>query len=34
MHHLRHLKQEGTVERKGTRRYVWVQTGLGQKQLG
>jgi hypothetical protein len=34
MHHLNLLKEEGTVERRGTRRYVWLQTGLGQKRLG
>jgi DNA-binding IclR family transcriptional regulator len=33
MHHLNLLKEEGTVERRGTRRYVWLQTGLGQKRL-
>ena len=33
MHHLRLLKNEGTVERKGDRRYVWLSTGLGQKRL-
>ena len=33
-HHLRLLKIEGTVERKGNRRYVWLATGLGQKRLG
>ena len=27
-------KNEGTVERKGNRRYVWLVTGLGQKRLG
>jgi DNA-binding transcriptional ArsR family regulator len=34
MHHLRLLKNEGTVERKGIKRYVWLSTGLGQKRLG
>ena len=34
MHHLKLLKNEGTVERKGNRRYVWLATGLGQKRLG
>jgi hypothetical protein len=34
MYHLRLLKSEGTVERKGTNRYVWLPTGLGQKRLG
>ena len=33
MHHLRLLKNDGTVERKGNRRYVWLSTGLGQKRL-
>lgn len=34
IYHLRLLKNEGTVERKGNRRYVWLVTGLGQKRLG
>jgi len=33
MHHLYLLKEEGTVERRGSRRYVWLSTGLGQKRL-
>jgi predicted transcriptional regulator len=33
MYHLKLLKGEGTVERKGTNRYVWLPTGLGQKRL-
>ena len=33
-YHLRLLKNEGTVERKGNGRYVWLATGLGQKRLG
>ncbi len=33
VHHLRLLKNEGTVERKGSRRFVWLATGLGQKRL-
>jgi predicted ArsR family transcriptional regulator len=33
MYHLRLLKTEGTVERRGTNRYVWLPTGLGQKRL-
>ena len=33
MHHLMLLKNEGIVERKGNRRYVWLATGLGQKRL-
>jgi predicted transcriptional regulator len=34
MYHLRLLKSEGTIDRKGKRRYVWLSTGLGQKRLG
>ena len=33
LYHLKLLKNEGTVERKGNRRYVWLATGLGQKRL-
>jgi predicted transcriptional regulator len=33
-YHLRLLKNEGTVERKGSRRFVWLPTGLGQTRLG
>ena len=33
MHHLGLLRDEGIVERKGTRRYLWLATGLGQKRL-
>jgi predicted transcriptional regulator len=33
-YHLRLLKNEGTVERKGNKRYVWLVTGFGQKRLG
>ena len=33
-YHLKLLKNEGTVDRKGNRRYVWLATGLGQKRLG
>jgi len=33
MHHLRLLENEGTVNRKGKRPYIWVLTGLGQKRL-
>ena len=33
MYHLRLLKSEGTVERKGNTRYVWLTTGFGQKRL-
>jgi len=34
MYHLRLLKDEGIVERKGSRRYVWLASGLGQRRLG
>jgi DNA-binding transcriptional ArsR family regulator len=33
MHHLRLLCAEGIVERKGSRRYIWLSTGFGQKRL-
>jgi DNA-binding transcriptional ArsR family regulator len=33
MYHLRLLKNENIVERKGNKRYVWLATGLGQKRL-
>jgi DNA-binding transcriptional ArsR family regulator len=33
MYHLRLLKNEGMVQRKGTRRFVWLSTGIGQKRL-
>ncbi|MDR1993000.1 MAG: hypothetical protein LBQ98_05835 [Nitrososphaerota archaeon] len=33
MYHLRLLKCEGIVERKGNRRYIWLLSGLGQKRL-
>ncbi len=33
MHHLRLLENEGIVNRKGSRPYYWVSTGLGQKRL-
>jgi hypothetical protein len=32
-HHLRLLRNEGTVERKGDRRYIWLATGVGQTRL-
>jgi predicted transcriptional regulator len=32
-HQLKLLKSEGTVERKGNRRFVWLLTGLGQRRL-
>ena len=34
VYHLRLLKNEGTVGRKGNKRFVWFATGLGQKRLG
>ena len=34
IYHLRHMKNEDTVERKGNGRYVWLATGFGQKRLG
>jgi predicted transcriptional regulator len=34
MYHLRLLKNECIVERKGNKRYIWLATGLGQKRLG
>jgi len=33
MYHLKLLNCEGTVERRGNRRYVWLSTDLGQKRL-
>jgi len=33
MHHLRLLEAEGIVERKQSKPYIWVLTGLGQKRL-
>ena len=33
MYHLRLLKNEGTVERKGIGRYIWLATRFGQKRL-
>lgn len=33
MHHLNLLKEEGTVVRRGNRRFVWLSSGLGQKRL-
>ena len=32
-YHLRLLKKDGAVARKGNKRYVWLATGLGQKRL-
>ncbi|MCL2358522.1 hypothetical protein [Candidatus Bathycorpusculum sp.] len=34
LYHLRLLKCDGTVERRGNHRYVWLSTGLGQRRLG
>jgi predicted transcriptional regulator len=33
MHHLRLLCREGIVERKGSKKYVWLSTGVGQMRL-
>jgi len=33
IHHLKLLKNEGTIERKGNKRYIWLVTGFGQKRL-
>jgi DNA-binding transcriptional ArsR family regulator len=33
MHHLKLLREEGIVERKGSGKYVWLITGFGQKRL-
>lgn len=33
MHHLKLLRSEGIVERKGTKPYQWLLTGRGQKRL-
>jgi predicted transcriptional regulator len=33
IYHLRLLRHEGTVERKGFRRYIWLSSGFGQKRL-
>jgi len=33
MHHLRLLCREGIVERKGSRKYIWLSTGVGQTRL-
>jgi DNA-binding transcriptional ArsR family regulator len=33
MHHLKLLRAEGIVERKGCGKYVWLATGFGQKRL-
>ena len=34
VYHLRLLKNECLVERRGNNRFVWLSTGLGQKRLG
>jgi predicted transcriptional regulator len=33
MHHLRLLRNEGTVQCRGNRPYSWMSSGLGQKRL-
>jgi hypothetical protein len=33
IYHLRLLKNECLVERRGNSRFVWLSTGLGQKRL-
>ncbi len=33
MHHLRLLRAEGVVTRQGSRPFVWVLSGFGQKRL-
>jgi hypothetical protein len=33
VYHLKLMEAEDTVKRKGTRRYVWLSTGFGQKRL-
>jgi predicted ArsR family transcriptional regulator len=33
IYHLRLLKAEGTVEHRGSRRYIWLSTGRGQRRL-
>ena len=33
LRHLRLLEKEGIVHHKGTRRYIWLSTGLGQRRL-
>ena len=33
MHHLKLLRSEAIVERKGDKPYFWMLTGLGQKRL-
>jgi DNA-binding transcriptional ArsR family regulator len=32
-HHLRLLECQGTVERRGSKRFVWLATGYGQTRL-
>jgi len=34
IYHLKLLKNEGTIERKGNKQYIWLVTGFGQKRLG
>ena len=33
LYHLNLLKTEGTVEKHGYRRYVWLPTGVGQMRI-
>jgi predicted transcriptional regulator len=33
IYHLKLLENEATVKRKGSRRYIWLSTGFGQKRL-
>jgi DNA-binding transcriptional ArsR family regulator len=33
MHHLKLLEAEEIVERKGSKPYVWMLTGVGQRRL-
>ena len=33
LHHLRLLELEGTINRKGKRRFSWSLTGIGQRRL-
>jgi predicted transcriptional regulator len=33
LYHLRLLKCEGTIERRGDKRYIWLPSGIGQKRL-
>ena len=33
IHHLKLLEVEATVRHKGSKRYIWISTGFGQKRL-